>query len=189
MNEKQLIRKKILEKKNKSFNDFANKQIIDKAIHIIDVYKPKVVGVYYPLAGEPNFLPLLETFQDSIIFALPKILAHNNMVFIEYQLTDELINNSFFKLLEPNNINKRPVIPDMIFVPGLAFNINGYRLGRGGGNYDRYLSKNNVVAIGSVFHDYLMLHIPVEPHDQKLDMIITEQIMFKYPPNKNEYLH
>lgn len=180
MNDKQLLRKKILEKNNKGFNDFVNQRIIDKAIHIIDLYKPKIVGIYYPLAEEPSFLSLLETFQDSVIFALPKLLAPNNMIFIEYQLTDGLIKNKFLKVLEPNNISKRLVIPDMIFVPGLAFNINGYRLGRGGGNYDRYLSDNNVLAIGAAFHDYVMLNIPIEPHDQKLDVIITDQVMFKY---------
>lgn len=184
MHAKQLLRKKILEKTVNSFSEFANQKIIDKAINVIDAYQPKIVGIYHPLGKEPNLLPLLTAFQGSVIFALPRLLSPSNMVFLEYHLTDPLIESKFFKVLEPetkaSNIDRQTVVPKMIFVPGLAFSIDGYRLGKGAGNYDRYLNKNNILAIGSTFHDYLTLNIPIQYHDQKLDVIITDQLMIKY---------
>ena len=62
---------------------------------------------------------------------------------------------------------------DLVLVPGMAFDLNGNRLGRGRGFYDRLLEKVSGIKCG-VGHNFQLLEkIPVEPHDAKVDFILT----------------
>jgi 5-formyltetrahydrofolate cyclo-ligase len=62
---------------------------------------------------------------------------------------------------------------DLILVPGMAFDLSGNRLGRGRGFYDRLLAEASGVKCG-VCHDFQLLgKIPAEPHDAKVDFILT----------------
>ena len=64
-----------------------------------------------------------------------------------------------------------------VFIPGIAFDIKGYRLGRGKGHYDRYLAKHNVTRIGVSLGSKLLLALPNESHDFKMNYIITEDMI------------
>jgi 5-formyltetrahydrofolate cyclo-ligase len=70
------------------------------------------------------------------------------------------------------------VLPDVLLVPMLAFDRAGYRLGYGGGFYDRTLEKlralKKVTAIGVAYQAQLVDQVPVGPHDAPLDYILTE---------------
>lgn len=80
--------------------------------------------------------------------------------------------------LEP--ADRAPVDPseiDVVLVPGLAFDRLGYRVGYGGGHYDRYLSRlgSQAVRIGIGFHAQLVTSVPHGPEDEPLDAVVTEQ--------------
>lgn len=65
---------------------------------------------------------------------------------------------------------------DLVIVPGVAFDQNKYRLGMGGGFYDRFLPKaKNAVKIGIYFSVQQIISVPVEKYDFPLEMIITEK--------------
>ncbi|MBL8746345.1 MAG: 5-formyltetrahydrofolate cyclo-ligase [Phycisphaerae bacterium] len=70
---------------------------------------------------------------------------------------------------------------DLVLVPGLAFDESGHRLGRGAGFYDRFLEAfrarrgPEAVALGVCFEAQLVGEIPSEPHDERLDGIVTEK--------------
>ncbi len=70
-------------------------------------------------------------------------------------------------------------VPDCLLVPGLAFDRKGYRLGYGGGYYDRTLARlrarGTVLAIGVCYSVQLIDHLPHEAHDQPVDVILTPQ--------------
>lgn len=72
---------------------------------------------------------------------------------------------------EPKNL-------DLVLVPGLGFDLEGQRIGRGGGFYDRFLAElpQNVLKIALAFETQLLPsgRIPVEKHDQRVDTIVTE---------------
>jgi 5-formyltetrahydrofolate cyclo-ligase len=74
------------------------------------------------------------------------------------------------------------VIPDVLLVPMLAFDRRGYRLGYGGGFYDRTLEKlralKKVTAVGVAYHAQMADDVPVGPHDAPLDYVMTEQETF-----------
>lgn len=61
-------------------------------------------------------------------------------------------------------------------IPGVAFDSQGHRLGRGRGFYDRALHNFNGSVIGVCFHRALVNHVPTEVHDVKCQHIITEEI-------------
>lgn len=75
------------------------------------------------------------------------------------------------------------VLPNWFLVPGVGFDFDGARLGRGKGFYDRYLeNKADVIKIGLAWSEQIKEKIPVEQHDCHMDFIITE----KYCWNVNQ---
>jgi len=74
------------------------------------------------------------------------------------------------------------LLPDVLLVPMLAFDREGFRLGYGGGFYDRTLEKlravKKIVAIGVAYHAQMMDEVPRGPHDAPLDYVMTEQETF-----------
>jgi 5-formyltetrahydrofolate cyclo-ligase len=69
------------------------------------------------------------------------------------------------------------VIPRVLIVPLLAFDLRGYRLGQGGGHYDRTLAalrqNHAITAIGLAFDEQEVAEVPLGPYDQPLDWILT----------------
>ena len=69
--------------------------------------------------------------------------------------------------------------PDLLIVPLVAFDSDGFRLGRGGGFYDRTIAelkeRRPVLTVGMAFSSQLILQVPRESHDQRLDWIVTEE--------------
>ena len=62
---------------------------------------------------------------------------------------------------------------DFILVPGVGFSPNGYRLGRGKGFYDKFLSKHPLYAVGVCFREQFYLDIPTEPHDIPMNKVLV----------------
>lgn len=100
-----------------------------------------------------------------------------------YNLENDLGKGSF-GILEPLPENVREVDPrdiDVVIVPGVAFDLKRNRLGFGAGYYDRFLSKvrSDCAKIGICYESQLTDDIPVNQHDIKMDMIITEKRIIK----------
>jgi 5-formyltetrahydrofolate cyclo-ligase len=88
----------------------------------------------------------------------------------------------YFGLLEPKESITRKVEPekiDLLIVPGLSFTREGYRLGVGGGYYDRFLEKYRGNKISLAFDNQIASKLPVEEHDLPVDKIITDQEVIK----------
>jgi len=66
----------------------------------------------------------------------------------------------------------------LIIVPAVTFNKNGYRLGRGGGYYDRFLEKSKAISIG-LGRERLLCEVPVEKHDMPVKYLVTECAVYK----------
>lgn len=64
---------------------------------------------------------------------------------------------------------------DLMLVPALAFDLNGVRLGHGGGHYDRLLAGFKGYRLGLAFHEQIVDQLPSEPHDEPVQAILTEQ--------------
>lgn len=97
---------------------------------------------------------------------------------LEIRSLDDLEENDR-GLWEPDPERARAVGPDepidLVVVPGLAFDRAGNRLGYGAGFYDRFLATTDAVRVALAFSLQLVDAVPVEPHDQPVDWIVTER--------------
>ena len=137
----------------------------------------KIIGGYYPTNYEIDDLEILDYFfRKGSTISLPKIRKKSQMEFHKWFKNDPLLINKY-GILEPgiNNI----LYPDILFVPLVAFDKELNRLGYGGGFYDRYIQKiskiKKVVKVGLAFSFQKLKTIPVNKHDKKLDIIITDK--------------
>jgi 5-formyltetrahydrofolate cyclo-ligase len=78
------------------------------------------------------------------------------------------------KLVEPNRIS-------VVIVPGVAFDPDGYRMGFGGGFYDRYLPKLRTTTriFGICFDEQIYSSLPAESHDQRMDAVVTPTFIYQ----------
>jgi 5-formyltetrahydrofolate cyclo-ligase len=84
---------------------------------------------------------------------------------------------SAYGILEPQHgRSSLPQEIELYFIPGLAFDRKGNRLGRGGGYYDRYLStiRPDAIKVGLAYQLQIDTALPVETHDHQVDLLITE---------------
>lgn len=181
--QKSLLRKNILEQR-KSFDEnltFESNEIIcQNIIKLIKSIKTLgssyCVGIYYPLLSEPNLLKTLFLIDQS--FAMP-IISGRDIELVKYYPGDALEQTSFKGLYQP--VRKTEIIPDIIIVPGLAFDVGGYRLGFGKGHHDKYFKKvepiKAPVYIGVCFHEDLRERLPFNADDHKMNFIVTDKIV------------
>ncbi len=85
-----------------------------------------------------------------------------------------------FGILEPSSARGARLFSelekrDLVIVPGLAFDRQGNRLGYGGGYYDRLLAEIHALKVALAFAAQIVEGIPIEPHDCRVDFIVTEQ--------------
>jgi 5-formyltetrahydrofolate cyclo-ligase len=107
------------------------------------------------------------------------------MDFLEFRSTDELVPGRY-DILEPDRQICRLCAPrdaDAVLVPALAFDRDGYRLGFGGGYYDRLLSRLDPhnLTIGLTFHHALLDLLPREAHDQPVRVVCTDRETIRPP--------
>ena len=108
----------------------------------------------------------------------------------EIQDFDQDLVAGKLNILEPKLLRRVPVTrPDAWLVPGLAFDRNGNRLGRGKGCFDALLQHARGVKI-ALTHDFQLLNeVPTEPHDVRMDFIVTEnqvvQCTRNHEPNRH----
>ncbi len=137
----------------------------------------RAILFFAPLAGEPDLWRLVE---DSVaagkLIALPRFSReHQAYVAALIENTHAHINHGEFGIREPHadcaiiELNRL----DLMLVPGVAFDLDGRRLGRGKGYYDRLLSKFDGVACGVAFDQQIVPRVPSEAHDARVNCVLT----------------
>ena len=73
-------------------------------------------------------------------------------------------------------------VPDLVTIPGFGFDRNGGRLGRGKGFYDRWLAAHpETLRLGVCFDFQVVESVPMEPHDCRMDFVVTETEFYSIP--------
>jgi 5-formyltetrahydrofolate cyclo-ligase len=138
-----------------------------------------VVGAYYPMGSEIDCRILMgDLGRRGFETALPVISQLNQPLSFRVWAVGDSLTNGVFGTFEP--ANEAPLVrPNVLLVPLLAFDMAGYRLGYGGGYYDRtiaeYRAGGDVAAIGLAFSGQLVDAVPHDDTDEKLDFIATEK--------------
>ncbi len=136
------------------------------------------ISGFYPFGSEINILPLLEkASENGFTTALPVIVAKNQpLLFRNWKPGDPLIKGVWDIPIPPEQAKQ--AIPDIVLVPLLGFDDEGFRIGYGGGYYDRTLEQltktRKIVSVGLAFAAQYVSYIPHEAHDIPLDWVLTE---------------
>jgi 5-formyltetrahydrofolate cyclo-ligase len=157
--------------------------ICQMAANLPAFLKSRCVALYAPLPSEPDIHPLIEeAWAQGKRVVLPLMIKHGSVPELDWhEITnwDDVVVPGPFGLREPDPLCC-PRVPlaelDCVFVPGVAFDAEGFRLGRGGGFYDSFLSLAPPIlpCIGLMFSLQKVTLVPREPHDQALRSVITE---------------
>lgn len=167
--------------------------LTEQCLRIIKEHSPQQVCAYTPCGTEPGNYAWLDALSTSCTtLFLPLCKPDHQLGWGEYRGADELIPGAY-DIPEPH-----PEVPhifttgpgiDVLFIPAAAASPTGSRLGRGAGYYDRLLAALATYAddgtlvrtpllVGVVYDHEVLATIPVEDHDQPLDMIVTPTQMY-----------
>lgn len=132
------------------------------------------LSLYVPFKNEPNLLQFAPNIKRAFKLCLPNSESKNSpLKFNLYDTKDKLEAKDCFGL--PISCGKE-VIPEIVTLPVVAFNRNGYRVGYGGGMFDRtFDAYPDMIKIGIAYNFQEVGEFEYEPHDEKLDYIVTEK--------------
>ncbi|HHW12372.1 MAG TPA: 5-formyltetrahydrofolate cyclo-ligase [Firmicutes bacterium] len=159
-------------------------QICARALALPVLPDKQVIAAYCSFGHEVATRPLLAgLLAAGHVLVLPVVDRQSRMM--EFRRVDSLdaLTPGVYGILEPQSGELcSPEEIELFFIPGLAFDRQGNRLGRGGGYYDRYLStvRPDAAKIGLAFQLQIAEALPVAPHDIKVDAVLTEQEIICY---------
>jgi 5-formyltetrahydrofolate cyclo-ligase len=146
-----------------------------------------IVSGFFPYKTEIDTRPLLGKLAgDGWTTCLPIVVGLNEPLIFRRWMPGQPTTPGMWDIPQPTD--EAPLVePDVLLVPMMAFDRRGYRLGYGGGFYDRTLqklrAKKTIIAIGVAYAGQEIDIVPHDRHDQPLDYIITEQGLFKVSPH------
>ena len=174
-------RKKLISSVSKIFDE----NLFDQLFKKINFESLEVVSSFISINTEINTTEMNNyILKKNKILCLPVIIKKDHhLLFRKFTNNNDMIEG-FMKIKEPLNTNEI-LIPDLIFVPCLAFDNFGFRLGYGGGYYDRTFSylKNNkkkFISVGYAFDGQKVVEVPKDNFDIKLDYVITEKKIYSF---------
>lgn len=141
------------------------------------------VLTYVSFRDESDTLRIMEfLFSSGISVAVPRCGKQGRMDFFETGSMSDLKPSSM-GIPEPE-YDERFLVKEfsdtLCIVPGMAFDVYGNRTGYGGGYYDRFLAaETGIVTAGLCYHSLIYDEVPSEPHDKRVDYIITEKGLIK----------
>ena len=142
------------------------------------------ISAFWPMGAEIDIRPLLQALHDDgHPLCLPRTPRRGEpLTFHAWQPGDPLEGGPLGTSQPPG---AAPVIePDALIVPLLAVDASGFRLGHGGGYYDRTLnrlrSRRAVTAIGVCFDAQRVERVPTGPNDARLDFLLTERALLAF---------
>ena len=143
------------------------------------VKTPAIVSGFWPMAEELDVRPLMiELFNQGCQLALPVVIAKKQPLVFRAWRPGDTLDEGVFGTLHPSP-GCEVVEPDALIVPLLACDEEGWRLGYGGGFYDRTLerlrAKKMITAIGVGFNAQIVPDVPHGPDDQRLDWLLTDK--------------
>lgn len=189
---KKEFRKKVINLRKEKDKDFIkhNSDIItDKLLNLDCIKNAKNIMLYLDFNNEVSTYSLIKKLLNLGKIVSSPITLKEERKLIPSQITDlkNGIQYGAYNIREPKPecspaINIKDL--DVVIVPAVAYDKNCYRLGYGGGFYDRFLEnlRKDAVTIGIAFDLQIFYEVPKEAHDAQLDYIVTESRILT--PNK-----
>ena len=173
--------KKRVKLKNKNSNAF--KTLPDHLKDLTNFKNYKIIASFISIKSEIQTQFLNKFLLDNNKIVCLPIIKNNSetLNFIEYNLKTKLIPGKF-GIMEPSDSNNE-YLPEIILTPCLAFDERGFRLGYGGGYYDKTFSylkkiKHKFISIAVAFDGQKINKLVHDKNDQKIDYILTEKKLY-----------
>lgn len=136
---------------------------------------PGTLGLYWPIRGEFDPRPMVgELTKQGWRMALPVVVAKDEPLDYHSWTPDAAMDRGVLNIMVPRN--GEPALPDAILAPLVGYDDGLFRLGNGGGYFDRTLPRlvSMPLAIGVGFSIGHLETIHPQPHDRPMDVIVTE---------------
>ena len=181
MNKKEIRKYHLNIRQEMSLNNVNDNSILinDRILNLLSDYNlAKSIGLFYPYKNEVNVLLLAKTLEDKRkICLLPKVIAKNQpLKYFSYSHKAPFLEKGFGGIMEPTGQLSED--PDIIIASCAAFNDEGFRVGYGGGFFDRTImelkKKKNFITILAAFELQKTKYQFQESFDEKVDYICTE---------------
>lgn len=162
-----------------------SKLIQTRIINSSEFRTAKVIAAYFAIGSEVRTDYIMKSaFKNHKVLVLPKTEG-DQIVFhkiFELDFERKKLTKDKFGIYGPPGSSDSVDNIDLLIVPGIAFDSNGYRLGYGKGYYDKFIEKNKSrFSIGLAFRFQLLnFELPHSNFDQKLDAVATEKKMLVF---------
>ena len=149
-------------------------EIISQIEQMSAFHEARTVLLYYPIHNEVDLRPLLTRYEGKKTFLFP--VTHRHSMEVRPYDGEDMMKKGRLGVPEPQTATYRGKI-DLILVPGVVFDSHCHRIGRGGGYYDKFLSKHSESKkIGVCYTFQLKKHdVPHTWRDRKMDRVVTPQ--------------
>lgn len=179
---KKMLRGKYLKlrgKLSRAFVEGTSSKICAKLVATRQIKQAKTILFYFPVKNEVDCLPAIEkAFELGKKVYLPRVKGWNfNIVEVKSFASLGKMEKGELGIPAPTGKNTPLAKIDLVVVPGVAFDLQGHRIGYGGGYYDELLKKRRggkPHAIGLCYAKMVLNKIPFEGHDQRVDYIACE---------------
>ena len=188
LNQKKNLRKILTEKRNlikKNTNLEFNIEAFNQLTEQIKFNAIDCIGSFMSIRSEISTNQLNAKILDmKKKLAFPTIEKNSETLIFKTTNSLKSFNMGKFNIPEPTDDNKE-IIPQLFFVPCLGFDLKGYRIGYGGGFYDKTfekLKKLNLLfyTVGFAYDDQKLNILPIEKFDYKLDFVLTEKQLYTF---------
>jgi 5-formyltetrahydrofolate cyclo-ligase len=177
------IRQEILRIRNSlSETEIVNRSniISNKVLSSKEFKKAQSIGTYYPIRSEVKTFEIIKhSLATKKTIGLPRIIDSNRIEFfkiMENSFEDIKLTKGKYGIVE--NLMSDSIIEemDLLIIPGVAFDLQGNRIGYGKGYYDRFLSTRKLnYIIGLAFENQIIEKIPTTEYDIPVHVLFTEK--------------
>ena len=180
LNSKDNLRQSSRAKRNRFGDEYircASERACDLILKTREFADAATILLYYPIKNEISPLPLMEkALKIGKSVAFPVCDKENRMLIFKKATSLSDLKQADFGLFEPNEHCTSATLDEntLCIVPALLFSKDGYRLGYGGGYYDRFLKNFKGISAGLCYNELLCDSLPHEAHDIPLDIIISD---------------
>lgn len=154
-------------------------RLIRKNLRELDIYKKaKSVFVFISYKSEVDTRRIIEDILADGKKLLVPLVKGSEMIAVEVKGIDDLEPNKM-GILEPKSGDEVTDV-DLTITPGLAFDKRGYRLGYGGGYYDKFFAKVDTIRMGIGYSDQYVESLVHEDYDKALEYLLTEEGLIEF---------
>lgn len=154
-------------------------KLIRKNLRELDIYKKaKSVFVFISYRSEVDTKGIIEDILADGKKLLVPLVKGSQMIAVEVKGIDDLGPNKM-GILEPKS-GEEVIDVDLTITPGLAFDKAGYRLGYGGGYYDKFFAKVDTIRMGIGYYDQFVESLVHEDYDKPLEYLLTDRGLIEF---------